>query len=494
MNTSRYSRRAFLRNTAVTLGSAAVAENLLTACTVPGGGGTAAANTVTINYWDWFISQAPWVDNEIKLFQQAHPNIKVKKTTQAVDKYPDLFALAEKGNSTPDVFMIPSQPDFVTQINNKWVRPVDDIVPASFKSRFPDGAIREGSNVINGKLYSAPLSTGGPWAQLYLDNQNFKQAGLSNADGTPRAPQTWDEIINAAETIKKKSNGAVNGLYIGNKEGNQLAWGFHMFALAAGAPGGAWGNDYRTGKFTYASNRTYQDTIEFLLEFKKRGLVNNNALTLGDELARVNFTQHKGGMIIGGVWNQASWAAAGYKEYGMTSLVPPSGTPKAFFYTSTGGTFVAVSGNTKHAKEAGAWFDWIYSKEAGKRWVQMGEDLSIFAENNNPSIVADNKTFAQYVQEIKLARLGPDPTVRNPDVAKIKVPSYTPSINDLLTGIWSGQVKDIHGALSELEGKANAALAQGIKDAQGQGLKVSAQDYIFTDWDPNKDYITKPKA
>ena len=489
---SKYGRRTFLRNAAVAAGTATVAGNILAAC-----GGPAAStstNTVTITHWDWFVSQAPWFDNEIKLFEKANPSIKIKKVTQAVDKYADLFALAVKGNNEPDIFVIPQQPDLATQISKNWLRPVDDLVPASFKSRFPDGALREGSNIFNGKLYSAPMSSGGPWAQLYLDNQNFKQAGLANDDGSAKLPETWDDIIRYAEQIQKKSNGSVNGFYIGNKEGNELAWGFHMFSLAAGAPGGAWGQDYRTGKFTYASDRAYQDVLEFFLELKKRGLTNQDAITLGDELARVNFTQHKGGMLIGGVWNQGGWATAGYTDYSMTTLVPDAGTPKSFFYVTPGGTFVAIGAQSKHAKEAAAWFDWIYSKDAGKRWVQMGEDLSVFPENNDPAVVSGNKDFAQYVKEVKFTRLGPDPSVRNPDVSKIKYASFTPGVNDVVTGIWTGQIKDIHAALSELQDKANANMEKGIKDAQASGLKVSADDYIFSDWDPTKDYVTKAKA
>ena len=481
---SRINRRTFIQGVTAT----ALGGSILAAC------GPASSSNVTITHWDWFVSQAPWIDNEIKLFHAAHPNITIRKSTQAVDKYPDLFALAVKGKNEPDVFMIPAQPPIADQISKKWLRPIDDIVPSSFKSRFPEGSFREGNNIFGGKLYSAPFSGGAPWAQLYLDNQNFKMAGLTDADGNAKLPQKWDDIINFADTIQKKSNGSVTGLYLGTKEGNELSWALHMFSLATGAPGGAWGVDYRTGKYTYASDRVYQDVLEFFLELKKRNLVNPDSMTVGDELARVNFTQHKGGMIFGGTWNQSGWATAGYTDYAMTTLIPPSGTPKAYFYVNPGGTFLAVSSQTKHAQEAGLWIDWIYSKEAGKRWVEMGEDLSVFPENNSPSVVSKNKTFAQYVKESKLAIAGPDPSIRNPQTGQVKFPSVSPGINDIVTGVWTGQITDIHAALSDLQDRANAAQAQGLKDAQASGLKVSENDYIFSDWDPTQAYITKPQS
>lgn len=481
------SRRTFLRTASHLVGATALGS-FLTSC-----GQVSSDKTVTIVYWDWYVSQAPWVDNEIQLFQKAHPNIRIKKVTQIVDKYADLFALAVKENNEPDVFMIPLKPDLPTQISNGWLKPIDGLVPSSFKSRFPQGTFFEGNNIFNGKLYSAPIAKGSPWLQLYLDNTVFRQAGLTTGN-VAKLPKTWDDIINYADIITKKSNGSAYGLYIGNKENDELTWGFHMLSLAAGAPGGAWDIDFRTGKYTYASNRIYQDVLEFLLQLKRRGVTNPDALTVGDALARINFSRHKGGMTFGGIWDQGDWKTQGYTDYRMTTLIPPSGSPKAFFYTGAGGTFIAIGSQTKHPKEAGMWLDWMYSKDAGKRMVQMGEDLSVFPENDQPSVVQQNKIFSQYLEEKGLTRIGPDPAARNPDAGKVKVPSFTPSVNDVISGIWSGQISDIHGALSELEDKANAALAQGVKDAQATGLHVSLDDYIFADWDPTKDYLTKPRS
>jgi hypothetical protein len=48
------------------------------------------------------------------------------------------------------------------------------------------------------------------------------------------------------------------------------------------------------------------------------------------------------------------------------------------------------------------------------------------------------------------------------------------------------------GALSALEDRRNKALADGVKQAQAKGAKVSLADYVFKDWDPTKPYVNKP--
>src|SRR5260370_334471 len=103
VNTPSMNRRDFLQlAAAATVGTGALG-GLLAAC---GGPASTSKGTVTLAYWDWWQSQAPWVDNEIKLFQQANPSIKIKKTTQMFNNYHYLFALAAKSSKLPHAAMI----------------------------------------------------------------------------------------------------------------------------------------------------------------------------------------------------------------------------------------------------------------------------------------------------------------------------------------------------------------------------------------------------
>jgi ABC-type glycerol-3-phosphate transport system substrate-binding protein len=165
MDTSQMNRRRFLQTAATVAGAATLGETLI-ACGSTSGG--TSASTVTLNYWDYFVSQAPWVDNEIKLFQKAHPNIKIKKTTKVTDTYANLFALAVQSNNEPDVFMIPGNPTLPEQVQRGWLMPLDKWATPSWRSTFPEGTFAEHSNMVGGKVYSAPISGPAPGYNFIL--------------------------------------------------------------------------------------------------------------------------------------------------------------------------------------------------------------------------------------------------------------------------------------------------------------------------------------
>ncbi|GLV56567.1 hypothetical protein KDH_34070 [Dictyobacter sp. S3.2.2.5] len=487
---SRMNRRSFLQTAAATAGAATLGS-ALAAC--GSSGSSSGGSTVTIKYWDWWVSQAPWVDNEIKLFQKAHPNITVKKTTQASNTFDNLYALAAKSGSQPDVSMIPQKPNFNIQVSNGWFMPIDKWANDAWKQKFPTGTFHEGNNMFNGKLYTAPFSGYAPWLQLYINNKVFKDAGLVNADGTIFVPKTWDDVTHAAEQVTKKSNGNAYGLGFGNSSFNLLFWWIELFVRGAGSPGGAYGMDNRVGKYTYGSDRNYADFLTLFKEWKTKGYFHPNSMSMTDEIARANFERGKFGMTVGGVWNQAEWSQHNFTDYTLTTLISPQATPKAYFTYTPGGTLFAMSSKTKHSDEAWAWMDWLYSPEAGKRWVSMGEDLSIFSQNDDPALVKF-KPFAQYVATAKLTLPAPDVSVRNPQTANVQVQAVKPDLGDLSSGWYTGQVSDLQGSLNDLQARMQKAQDDAVKQAQQKGYKVNASDWTFPDWDPTKPYITKPGA
>lgn len=482
------SRRTLLRGAAALAGAGALAG-----CSSDNDAEGSKAKT-TITYWDWYASQAGWVDNEIKLFQQAHPDIMVKKTTQVSDKYADLVSLAYRSNNAPDILMVPKSPQLSQQVTNGWLMPVDKWATTSWQGRFPENSFVEGVDVFDSKVYTAPFAAPAPSLQLYIHNGVFKDAGLTNADGTVKLPKTWDDVSSAADAIASKSGGKVAPFGFGNSTNTTLAWWLDLFVRGAGSPGGAAvggidGMDYRVGQWTFGTDRNFLDVVNLLLEWKNKNWFYPNSMSISDEQARAFFERGRFGMTVGGVWNQPEWTQHKFTDYSLVTLPAPGGEPKALFYGPPGGKFVGVSSKTAHADEAWAWFDWLYSADAGKRWVEQGQGLSVYAKNNDPKGVTF-APFAQYVAMSGTAVVGPQPTVRNPKVSAVQLPAVKPDINDVLAGVYTGQIKDPHAALTELTDKMNQALGDAIKKAPG----VSPKDFAFADWDLTKPYTTKPGA
>jgi ABC-type glycerol-3-phosphate transport system substrate-binding protein len=482
--TDRISRRRFL-SAAAAVGGTALFADALAACGAAG----PVTGAVTIDSWDWWISQGPWLENEIKRFQQAHEKVQVKRTINATSSYDRLFTLAERSKSVPDEFMITTlSVPLNEQVAKGWLLPLDRWATPSWRRLFPPYSFVEGSNMFGGKVYSAPFTKQAPWLQLYINNKVFKAAGLTDSNGAARVPKTWDDVTRFAEIIVRKSGGATYGLGFGNGSFPILPWWVETFVRAAGSPGGATGPDLRSGKYTFGADRNYQDFASLLLDWKRRGYVYPGSVSISDEIARAYFERGKFGMTVGGVWNQAEWKQHGFTDYTLTTLIGPDSKRKGYFYSTPGGSTLAISSTSKHPEQAWLWLNWFYSREAGRRWVQeYNEDLSIYPQNNDPTKI-HFRPFAEYVALQELAIPGPAASVRNAEAAYVVVSPVQPDFGTVMTGIYTDQIKDVRSALSELDGRLQASLEQGIKQAQQQGRRVASSDYTFPDWNITSPY------
>lgn len=479
---TQLSRRAAM-GTMLAMGGAAA----LAACS-----GSPAPTTggQTVALWDWFDTQSAWVKNEMKMFEAANPKIKVQRTMNATITYDKLLGLAQRGGTSPDVFMIGTgrSVPLNIQVQNKLLLPLDQFADSSWIRQFPPYSFVEGSNVFGGKIYSAPLTAPAPWAQLYINNQVFKDAGLTNSDGSVKVPKTWDDMTRAAATIGRKSNGAVYGFGFGNSSGAILPWWVEVLVRGAGTPGGSDGLDFRTGKYTFGSDRNYADLIQLILEWKSKGYFFPTSLSSSDEISRAFFERGKFGMTVGGVWNQPGWTAHKFTDYTVTTLIGPEETPKGYWYSSPGGVNLGINAKAKNPEAAWKWFSWWYSTDAGKRWVQdYTEDLSVFPQNNNPSKIKF-PPFAQFVALRNRMLPGPQPWIKNPALSFVVLNPGQPDFGAITTGLYSGQITDVAGTLTSLAGRKQAALDTGLKRARDAGHNVNTSDYAFPDWDITKAY------
>jgi multiple sugar transport system substrate-binding protein len=63
-----------------------------------------------------------------------------------------------------------------------------------------------------------------------------------------------------------------------------------------------------------------------------------------------------------------------------------------------------------------------------------------------------------------------------------------PNLGDLIQGAFSGDVTDYAAALKDYSDKMSAERERAVKAVQNRGVKVSLDDWVFTNWDPTQDY------
>lgn len=512
MGKQQLSRRQFLTGIVLGGGSAALAACGVTPAPAPTVGGSAGGAAPTavpeatsapavstpaqLIYWDWAVTGGPALEEELKLFTQA-TGIKVTRVVNAVDKYPDLFAMALRGGDAPDVFYIPQKPTFAEQVQSAWLTDLTRFNDfADFRARYPEPDLNfaEGTNTIGGKTYSAPFSDpkNAMWLQLWVNTKVFRDAGLVDASGEVLLPRTADDMLAAARTIKETSGGKVYGHGFGfNSDAPQ--WAFWTAQLS-GADNSLGGLDLKTGAYSYASNPAYKAALQHLLTMRDEGLILPDSASVDDETIRVLFAQHRFGMLYGGGWIVSGWQKTNpeFSEFAATHVpLYGAGEPKSYFYAGPGGQMYGISAGSKNPEASWELFKWLHAPEAHERLVKARLFSSVFPAANKPEYFPTEAEQYLNTQGPVMSRFGPQPALRNPEVAKVQLPSVKPDEKAIVQGLYTGQLTSIDEALAGLDAAKAAAFAQAIKDAQAAGAKVSAEDYVFADWEMTKDYVTK---
>jgi len=459
---------------------------------------SAQDDVITLQYWDYWVTQGPAVDTAIESYMEANPNIIIEKNTIGGGPYEESLNLAMESDAGPDVYVLPGQAaDYFLYIDNGWLMDLSQFDNSDdFMATFPDPAVNfvEGDNMLDGGLYTAPFTPGRAWLELFVNTKLYEDAGLVNEDGSLMLPTTWDEMVENSRVIKEET-----GLY-GTGFSMQQDWaaGWWLQFCQYSGPfehgGPAPTFDLRTGEYTWDSNECVSKVLNGLVTMRDEDLIHPASLgfAIDDEGARVLFATHEFAHLVAGEWVIAGWETTNpeFTEFTTVRLPVVVGEePSSYFGSGPGGRWFGVNDNTEHPEEAWDFFQYLYSPAFAEIWTLAG----------NGRLIQTPPPFEQYIthpaweyiliETVDDVRVLPQASVRNPDLTQVQPTLQGPSWSQVLVGIVAGEVPDIDAALADLQERYTAALLQGIEDAANAGADVSLEDYVFEDWVPTEDYV-----
>ena len=194
---SRISRRSLLRSV-LAVGGAATFGSGLAACGSSGGGSSSSSKE--LNLWHWEEGSQEPLNQVIQEFQSANPGLTIKPRFMPYASYNTTLQAALAAKSEPDIFF----PGVALTALGKAGRTLDlkKELGESFTSQFFDSVNQQAT--YNGGQYGVAFN-----AQIFLLYYNKKilaQAGVE-------PPETWDDVIRIAPTIRQKTGVLPVSLY-----------------------------------------------------------------------------------------------------------------------------------------------------------------------------------------------------------------------------------------------------------------------------------------
>ncbi|MEO8154589.1 MAG: extracellular solute-binding protein [Rhizobacter sp.] len=253
--------------------------------------------------------------------------------------------------------------DFVSR---KLVEPLDDgLKQVGVNTSDYSGQAARGTQ-FGGKTYALPFDT---WSWLWHINLNlFKQAGLTNADGSPVLPKSPDELLAQARKFKA----ATNKPYFSWTTANDFAAPLRTFLTLVGQQGGqVFSAD---GKTVNVHGKEATNAINLMNQLWTEGHIKKGLDYAATQQA---FTNGDVGVNVVGTWMIDEFIAAGEKAgsplKGGYTVVPFANIygKKAVF--ADGHSWVLLKGGVKNDKQRqGAYaflkFLWDHDYE----WARTG--------------------------------------------------------------------------------------------------------------------------
>ncbi|MEB8338795.1 ABC transporter substrate-binding protein [Streptomyces endophyticus] len=365
--------------------TALLAAATLTAC---GGGSGSDSDTIKVSFKQSMDNKVKVMDDYLaamkKKFEKAHPGKKVEfvpiKAPDA-EYYTKLQQMLRSPRTAPDLvyedtFLINSD------IASGYLKPLDP-----YLEKWSDwdqfiGTAKTAAKARDGKTYGVPDGT--DTRGLWYDKAILKKAGIT----LPWQPKNWDEVLDAARTIKQKVPGVTPlNVYTGKPAGEASTMqGFQMLLYGTGTGAADPLYDKATGKWVTGS-KAFKDSLNFVRTVFKEKL----GPDVSDALDPNFPTQVRGellpegklGINLDGSWLPQDWIkGSGHewpewsKKLGLAHMPTQTGQAPGKVSMSGGWTW-AVPAKAANPDLAFDFIKTMQTKENAKRWYIANSGIAV---------------------------------------------------------------------------------------------------------------------
>jgi multiple sugar transport system substrate-binding protein len=316
----------------------------------------ASENNITLDFWA-MGSEGERVQSLLPAFERAHPGITVRVQQIPWSAAHEKLLTAHVGGTLPDVFQLGNTwlPEFVAL---HALAPLDDVLSLDAQADIFPGVLA--ANQMNGHLY------GLPW---YVDTRLlFYRADLLQQAGVARAPQTWNEWLEALRRLKAHT-GFVP-LILPFSEWQTL------IALSLQQQAELLRDDGRYGAF---SQPAFRAAFAFYIRLFQEGLAD-----VGGELRVGNvyqaFADGRIAMLVSGPWNLGEFERRmppALRDAWATAPLPvPDGSPYPG-RSIAGGASLAINAQSSHPQAARALLLFLSAPEQQLNFYRATGDLPV---------------------------------------------------------------------------------------------------------------------
>lgn len=348
----------------------------------PAGGASEGAavedEPVELNVWfarEYFVPP----EEHVQRFQDEHPNITVNTDVQPDDDlFQQLIRMSDADQELPDAvqldgFLRPAVAEAGVVV------PIQDVVdawaeedPESYEQIY-DGVWEEG--MYDGELVG--MANTASMEEVYFRSDWLGEAGVE-------APQTWDEVLDAARAIKQVQPDVVPFGWWATRGGGANAVFASMTAM---------GVEF-DGSIPDLTSEAGQYWIDFIQTLSREELVHPEAIAWSDDEMRGGFVGGNVGMMLDSAPTSGDAQDAGLEPGEHFELVPMptsrSGGGQDGTLTAPARTWHITTSGEEHKEAAGLFLRFLMEPEVALDVMELGGD-----PHRTASVLEDQDALSQ---------------------------------------------------------------------------------------------------